>query len=77
MPFFVGNVDRIINLNNFNYGYISVGNVVLNPNLMFHLSVTEEEVQKVISKLKGKFLAGYNEIPENIVKQCIQLIKKT
>jgi hypothetical protein len=43
---------------------------------MFLVPVTEEEVLTVTSKLKGKVSAGYNEIPDNIVKQCIQFIKK-
>jgi hypothetical protein len=43
---------------------------------MFLVPVTEEEVLKVNSTLKGKFSAGYDEIPDNIVKQCIQFIKK-
>jgi hypothetical protein len=44
---------------------------------MFLSPVTEEEVQKVTSKLKGKFSAGYDEIPERTVKQCIQFIKNS
>jgi len=26
--------------------------------------------------LKGKTTAGYDDVPENLVKRCIQLIKK-
>jgi hypothetical protein len=43
---------------------------------MFVSPVTEDEVQNVVSKLKGKFSAGYDEIPEKLVKECIQFIKK-
>jgi hypothetical protein len=36
-----------------------------------------EEVVKVVSKLQGKTSAGFDEIPEFLVKECIQNIKKT
>jgi hypothetical protein len=38
--------------------------------------ITEDDVQNLVSKLKGKFSAGYDEIPEKLVKECIQFIKK-
>jgi hypothetical protein len=44
---------------------------------MFVSPITEDEVQNVVSKLKGKLSAGYDEIPEKLVKECIQFIKKT
>jgi hypothetical protein len=59
-----------------NHGYGSVSNITHNPNFMFLVPVTEEDVLKVTSKLKGKFSAGYDEIPDNRVKQCIQFIKE-
>jgi hypothetical protein len=43
---------------------------------MFLVPVTEEEILKVTSKLKGKYSVGYDEIPEMIIKQRIQFIKK-
>jgi hypothetical protein len=74
--FFVDNVDKLINLKkDCNHDYVSVNNVIQNPNSLFLLPVTEEEVQMVTNKLKGKFSAGYDEIPEMMVKQCIQFIK--
>jgi hypothetical protein len=74
--FFVDNVDKFINLKkDCNYDYVSVNNIIQNPNSLFLVPVTEE-VQKVTSKLKGKFSVGYDEIPEMIVKQCTQFIKK-
>jgi hypothetical protein len=30
----------------------------------------------VVKNLKGKFSAGFDEIPENLVKQCIKHIKR-
>jgi hypothetical protein len=62
--------------NNQNHGYVSFNNITHNPNSVFLVPVTGEEVLKVTSKLKGKFSAGYDEIPDNIAKQCIQFIKK-
>ena len=41
------------------------------------LPVTENEIEKVINKLKGKFSAGFDEIPEFLVKRCTHHIKKT
>jgi hypothetical protein len=67
----------MINVNNDqNHGYVSFSNITHNPNSMFLVPVTEEEVLKVTSKINGKVSAGYDEIPDNIVKQCIQFIKK-
>jgi hypothetical protein len=42
---------------------------------MVVLPITEQEVECVIRKLKGKFSAGYDEIPEYVVKQCAMYIK--
>jgi hypothetical protein len=36
----------------------------------------KKRYKKVTSKLKGKFSAGYDEIPEKIVKQSTQFIEK-
>jgi hypothetical protein len=35
--------------------------------------ITENEVECVIKNLKGKFSAGYDEIPKYVVKQCARL----
>jgi hypothetical protein len=72
------NVDRMVNLNkDCKYGHTPVRNIKHNPNSMFLAPVTEDEVLNVTSKLKGKFAAGCDEIPEKVVKQSIQFIKKT
>ena len=44
------------------------------PNSIFIYPVTEEVID-LTKSLKGKPTAGDDDIPENIVKQCIQLIK--
>ena len=43
---------------------------------MFPSLVTEYEVENVINTLKGKFSAGFDEIPEFLVKCCLHCIKK-
>jgi len=45
-------------------------------NTMFLFPVTENEVEKVVKGLKNKLLAGIDEIPDYVVKQCIKLLKK-
>ena len=44
---------------------------------MFTSLVTENEVENVINTSKGKFSAGFDEIPEFLVKHCLHYIKKT
>jgi len=44
------------------------------PNSIFIYPVTEEVID-LTKSLKGKPTAGDDDIPENLVKQCIQLIK--
>jgi hypothetical protein len=44
------------------------------PNSIFIYSVTEEEVISLTKSLKGKPTSGDEDIPENLVKQCIHLI---
>jgi hypothetical protein len=45
------------------------------PNSISIYPVTEEEVISLTKSLKGKPTAGFDDIPEGAVKQCIQLIK--
>ena len=45
------------------------------PNSIFISPATEEEVVSLAKNLKEKLTAGYNDMPESLVKQCIQLIK--
>jgi hypothetical protein len=41
----------------------------------FFAPATEEEVLQIAKKLKIKSSAGYDEIPDMIVKQCIHTLK--
>ena len=47
-----------------------------NPNTMFVYPVTEDKLNQVVSKLQGKSATGFDQIPEFLVKECIQYIKK-
>ena len=46
------------------------------PKSIFILPTTEHEVADLAKMLKGKQSAGYDDIPERIVKQCVHVIKK-
>ena len=50
--------------------------VKYSPKSIFILPTTEHEVANLAKTLKGKQSAGYDDIPERIVKQCIHVIKK-
>ena len=43
---------------------------------MFLFPVTESEVEKVANDLKNKLSAGIDDIPDYVVKRCIQVLKK-
>jgi hypothetical protein len=43
-----------------------------NPNSMYLFPISEEEIVSVVTKLKGKASAGADEIPDFLVKVCIQ-----
>jgi hypothetical protein len=43
---------------------------------MFLFLVTEIEVEKVTKNLKSKFSSGVDEVPDHVVKQCVEYIKK-
>jgi hypothetical protein len=60
------------------FGQDIVSKKILNSNSMFLAPVTEDEVLNVTSELKSKFSAGYDDIPEKLVKEStIRFIKKT
>jgi hypothetical protein len=73
----ISSIDKLIHLNkNRTIDHATTNDVIQNPNVLFLVPVTEEEDLQVTSKLKTKTLAGYDEIPDMIDKQCIQFIKK-
>jgi hypothetical protein len=75
--FFVGIVDDLLSQNSCNIN-IQLAKQRINycPNTIFLLLVTGSEIECVTKSLKGKFSASFDDIPEFIVKQCIQYIKK-
>lgn len=42
---------------------------------MFICPVTENEILEVVKKVRGKFSAGTDEIPDYVVKKCIETVK--
>ena len=46
-----------------------------NSKTMFLSPITESEVVKVARCFKNKLTAGIDEIPDHVVKQCIELLK--
>ena len=43
---------------------------------IFLTPITENEVTKVAKRLKNKFTTGNDDIPDYVVKQCIDYLKK-
>jgi hypothetical protein len=70
---FISTVEEMIK----QYSNESVLNLKKNhcPNSVFIYPVTEEEVISLTKSLKGKPTAGDDDVPENLVKQCIHLTK--
>jgi hypothetical protein len=70
-PHFINTLKELIKHNNG-----SVYDLQLtHTNSIFIYPVTEEEVISPTKSLKGKPTSGVDDIPDNLVKQCIHLIK--
>jgi hypothetical protein len=50
--------------------------IIYNPNTMFVYPVTLDKLNQVVNKLKSKSATGFDQIPEFLVKKCIQYRKK-
>jgi hypothetical protein len=75
--YFIDNVEELVEQNRNNKrDQFSQVSVKYNHSSMFLFPVNEEEIVTVVSKLRGKKSAGFDEIPEFLVKTCIQCIKK-
>jgi hypothetical protein len=70
---FISTMEELVKHKSNGSGY----NLMINhcPNSIFIYPATEEEVISLTKSLKGKPIAGDDEIPKNLVKQCIHLIK--
>ena len=76
--YFIDKIDEIIENNKSNKG-ICNNHTLLKPNQlsMFLFPVSENEIETTVGKLKGNRAIGFDEIPDFIVKDSIQLTKKT
>jgi hypothetical protein len=75
--FFVNSIGKLIHSNkNCKIDHAARNNITQNPNVLFLAPATEEGVLQIAKKLKMKSSAGYDEIPDMIVKHCIHTIKK-
>lgn len=53
-----------------------IGNIVRNERSFFMFEITENEVVSAVKSLKNKKSCGHDEVPMNVVKECIHQIKK-
>jgi hypothetical protein len=70
---FINTVKEMIKHNNNGSTYVL--QLTRCPNSTFIYPVTEEEVISLTKSLKGKTTSGVDDIPENLVKQCIHVTK--
>ena len=74
--FFIETVNDLLSKNSsYNIKQIPQYDVKTCPRSMFVSPVTENEVENIINTLKGKSSAGFDEIPEFLVKRCSNYIK--
>jgi hypothetical protein len=75
--YFVEMIDDLLSKNNKNNINNQMQKQRINccPNTIFIHPVTEYEIEHVTNSLKGKLSTGYNEIPEYLVKKCINHVK--
>jgi hypothetical protein len=72
--YFISTVEELVkqNGNRRSYNKLEMKHC---PNSIFIHRVTEEEMISLTKSLKGKPTAGYDDIPDSLVKQCINLLK--
>jgi hypothetical protein len=75
--YFIDKIDEIIENNRSNKD-ICNNHTLLKPNQhsVFLFPVSENEIETIVGKLKGNRAIGFDEIPDFIVKDSIQLTKK-
>jgi hypothetical protein len=74
--YFVETVEEIIKQNNYpSNTHIDHSKIEYCPSSIFVLPVTENEVECVIKKFKGKLSAGYDAIQQSVVRQCEKFVK--
>ena len=72
---FISTVEKLVkhNIHSKSYKNLEINHC---SNTVFIDPVSEDEIVNFSKNLKGKATAGYDDIPENLVKYCIHLIKK-
>jgi hypothetical protein len=73
---FIDTINDLLNKDNLNLTRAYLQGIKTNSASMFVSPITEIEVKDVIGKLKGKHSAGYDEIPEVLVKHYSEYIVK-
>jgi hypothetical protein len=71
-------IDDLLSKNNKNNTNTQMQKQRVNccSNTIFLQPVTEYEIEHVTNNSKGKLSTGYDEIPEYLVKKCINYVKK-
>jgi hypothetical protein len=74
--FFVEIIDELLGQNSKNNNaQLHKQRINCCQNTIFLYPVIEHEIECVIKSLKGKLSSGYDEIPECLVKKCINYVK--
>jgi hypothetical protein len=74
--YFVDSVDRMFAPPNYACLHVPAMKISRNINPMFVSPITEEELLKVVGKLRSGFSLGFDEILASLVKHCIRFIVK-
>jgi len=74
--YFIDTVNDLLNKDGHNPMWAFQYDIGTCSSSMFAAPITEIEIENIISKLKGKYSAGFDEIPEVLVKHCSQYIIK-
>jgi len=71
---FIDTTSDLLNKSGHNLTRAYKQGVKTHPAIMFVSPITEIEIKNILSKLKGKYSAGYDEIPEVLIKHCSEYI---
>jgi hypothetical protein len=76
--YFVESVEKLTDQNSGTHATYNMTNLKINtcPQTIFINPVSETEVEKVVSNLKGKYSSGFDDVTDSIAKKCVQFIKK-
>jgi len=74
--YFIDTVNDLLNKDGYNPMQTFQYDIRTCSSSMFASLITEIEIKNIISKLKGKYSAGFDEIPEVLVKHCSRYIIK-